>query len=287
MSDDQLPAWTPIRAVEADLPEGPEPGKVTICYLSGTDVSNGFMMSLLGLRDADRLHGWNRLEHPAWWINQRSGVNVSRTRNSVVRKFLMLRDPAPEWMLMIDADMEFPSSALEALLQAAEQSHADPDAPDIHVIGGLCPAFGSKGDGTSDTKVVATVLDVAEDRPGINVPTFRLVEPKDVKFKSIRQVYGTGAAFLLVHRQVLIDIAAATGNLYPWFREEIIDDDRPGLAWHDRNDYWISEDLFFCMQAQRCGYPIFVHTGVPIKHIKHVKLTEDLWRYHSTLVEMA
>jgi hypothetical protein len=59
------------------------------------------------------------------------------------------------------------------------------------------------------------------------------------------------------------------------------------VAIHDRNDLWISEDLFFSLQCQRAGYPVFVHTGVQIGHVKNVKLTEDLWRYHPTLVEMA
>lgn len=287
MSDDQLPTWGGLNAIEEDLPDGPAKGKVSIVYLSGTDVSNGFMMSMLALRDADRSSGWNRLDHPAWWINQRSGVNVARTRNTAVRKFLAIRDPAPEWMLFVDADMTFEPTALELLLQACEHSTEDPTVPDIKVIGGLCVAFGNAGDGTNNIRLISTVFDIGDDTPGIHVPTFKPADAKDVKFKSVRQVYGTGAAFLLVHRQVLVDIAAATGKLYPWFYEEIVEDERPGVQWNERHDYWISEDLTFCLQAQRCGYPIFVHTGVPIGHVKQIKLTEDLWRYHPTTVEMA
>jgi hypothetical protein len=275
----------PMGAIESDLPEGFSPGVVTVCYLSGTDVSNKFMMSMLAMRDADRQH-WHRLDHGAWWINQRSGVNVARTRNSVVRKFLAQRDPAPEWMLMVDADMTFPPDALEQLLMTAEYSRTNDDIPDVNVIGGLCVAFGNKGDGSTDVKVISTIFDPGEPKPGIPIPTFRMAEPKDVKFRAVKQVYGTGAAFLLVHRQVLLDIAAGYGTLFPWFREEIIEDDRD-VETNDRNDYWISEDLFFCLQAQRCGYPVFVHAGVSIGHVKAVELSEDLWRYHSTVVDMA
>lgn len=284
-SQDVLPEWKPLGAIESDLPEGPAPGKVTIAYLSGTEVANGFLMSLLSLRDADQLQAWGRLDHRAWWVNQRSGVNVSRTRNAVVKKFLEIRDPAPEWLLMVDADMTFDPTALELLVRAAEASREDDTVPDIHVIGGLCAAFGN--DGAGNVRIISTVFDVGEDKPGIGVPTFRNATAKEVPFKSIKQVYGTGAAFLLIHRQVLVDIAAAVGKLYPWFREQIVEDDRPDIAWHERNDYWISEDLFFCMQAQRCGYPIFVHTGVEIGHIKSIKLTPDLFRFQPTLVEMA
>jgi hypothetical protein len=279
------PKWSPIGATEADLPQGPEQGKVAICYLSGTDVSNGFMMSMLNLRDADQTQGWNRLDDH-WWINQRSGVNVARTRNSAIRKFLALR-PAPEWALLVDADMTFEPTALELLMMAVEHSRSDPDIPDINVIGGLCVAFGNKGDGSNEIQLISTIFDPGDERPGIPLPQFQMVPPKDVKFKAVRQVYGTGAAFLLVHRQVLIDIAAADGTLFPWFREDQIWDNRPDVQYHDRNDLWISEDLFFCLQVQRCGYPIFVHTGVQIGHVKSIKLTEDLWRYHSSLVEMA
>lgn len=285
--DDVQPSWEPLNAIESDLPDGPEPGAVTVCYLSGTDVSNGFMMSLIDMRDADRLQGWNRLSHRRWWINQRSGVNVARTRNSVVRKFLALRDPAPEWMLMVDADMTFDPTALELLMMAVEHSRTDPNVPDIKIIGGLCVAFGNKGDGSQEIQLISTIFDPGDEAPGIPLPSFRMVPPRDVKFKSVRQVYGTGAAFLLVHRQVLVDIAAADGTLFPWFREDQIWDNRPDVKYQERSDLWISEDLFFCLQAQRCGYPIFVHTGVQVGHVKSVKLTEDLWRYHPTLVEMA
>jgi hypothetical protein len=188
-------------------------------------------------------------------------------------------------LLMVDADMTFDPTALELLVRAAEASREDDTVPDIHVIGGLCAAFGN--DGAGNVRIISTVFDVGEDKPGIGVPTFRNATAKEVPFKSIKQVYGTGAAFLLIHRQVLVDIAAAVGKLYPWFREQIVEDDRPDIAWHERNDYWISEDLFFCMQAQRCGYPIFVHTGVEIGHIKSIKLTPDLFRFQPTLVEMA
>lgn len=285
MSDDDQ-GFRPLQAIESDLPDGPTKGAVTLCYLSGTDVSNGFVMSLMNLKAADAKH-WHRLDHDAWWINQRSGVNVARTRNSVVRKFLAQRDPAPEWMLMVDADMTFEPDALEQLLMTVEHANADPAAPDIKVIGGLCIAFGNKGDGSNEIQLISTIFDPGEPAPGITIPSFTMVPPKDVKFKAVRQVYGTGAAFLLVHRQVLIDIAAGYGTLFPWFREEIIEDAREHVAYHDRNDLWISEDLFFSLQCQRAGYPVFVHSGVPVGHVKSVKLTEDLWRYHASLVDMA
>jgi GT2 family glycosyltransferase len=83
-------------------------------------------------------------------------------------------------------------------------------------------------------------------------------------------VYGTGAAFLLVHRAAFAAIAHCTKDPYPWFRELVVSE--------GETTHWIGEDLFFCIQARRAGCRVFVHTGVHIEHVKPVRLTERLWR---------
>lgn len=278
MSDTTHPG--PIMAVEHDLPEGPTAGKVTVGYLSGSDVSTHFVHSLLALKDVDAQQGWGRLDHKHWWVNQRSGVNVSRPRNVLVRKFLAMRDPAPEWLLMVDADMKFPPTALEQLLLATEH-------PDRLVIGGLCVAFGNDAVDKDRISLMSTVFDLADPAPGIPVPAFRVLPQKDVQRNVVREVYGTGGAFLLVHRQVLVDIAVMTGQQFPWFREIVVPDERPDVEWANRHDYWISEDLFFCLQCHNAGHRVFVHTGVQIDHAKPILLTENLWRSYGRAVQPA
>lgn len=269
----------PLLAREDDLPEGPAKGLVTIGYLSGSDVSNDFMVSMLNLKQADAREGFDRLQHKHWWINQRSGVNVARPRDVLVAKFLAQRDPAPEWLLMVDADMRFAPGALESLLRAAE-------FPDRLVIGGLCVAFGADPDNPGKISLMSTAFDMGEPLDGCSIPSFKVLRQRDVPRNKLREVYGTGAAFLLVHRQVLIDVAVMVGQQYPWFRE-IVDPDQRDVPWAERNDYWVSEDLFFCLNARAAGHRVFVHTGVEIQHVKPVRLTEALWRQYGRVVEPA
>lgn len=270
----------PIMAVEDDLPGGFAAGKVCIGYLSGSDVSNDFLLSLLALRDFDADAKFDRLQHPNWWINQRSGVNVSRSRNLLVSKFLAMRGPAPEWLLMVDADMKFKPDALEQVVRSAS-------FPDRMVVGGLCIAFGADPSDKTKTALMSTLFDMTPPAPGISVPAFGIMPAKNVKRNALQEVYGTGAAFLLIHRQVLIDIAVMIGQQYPWFRELVVPDDRPDVAWHDRNDYWISEDLFFCLQAHQAGHRVFVNTGTEVQHVKQIRLTENLWRSYGRAVTPA
>lgn len=271
---------TPLMATEDDLPDGPAEGLVTVGYLSGTSVSNEFFKSMMAMRDVDAKQGWDRLQHDSWWINQRSGVNVARSRNTLVRKFLALRDPAPEWLLMVDADMSWKPDALELLVRSTEQ-------PDRLVVGGLCAAFGQDIKNPDAISLMSTVFDIADPLEGCQLPRFRILPQREVKRKAIQEVYGTGAAFLLVHRQVLVDIAVNAGVQYPWFREIVSPDLRDDVDWADRNDYWVSEDLFFCLACHQAGHRVFVHTGVPIDHVKEVKLTEMLWRQHPKAVQPA
>lgn len=270
----------PLMVQEVDLPDGPEPGTVCIGYLSGSDVSNKFLHSMLSLQRADQVHGWGRLQHDNWWFNQRSGVNVSRSRNTLVAQFLAMRDPAPEWLLMVDADMEFDAGALESLLAATQ-------SPDQLVVGGLCLAFGADPNKPGETAVMSTVFDPGDEIPGIAIRPFQVLRAKDVKRNALREVYGTGAAFLLVHRQVLIDIAYMTSSRYGWFREVIIADSRQDVDMFEANDYWVSEDLTFCLNARAAGHRVFVHTGVEIRHVKPVVLSESLWRQFPKAVKPA
>lgn len=271
-------AHAPLLVHEEDLPDGPAPGTVCIGYLSGASVSNVFMQSMLSLQRADAEQGWNRLQHDNWWLNQRSGVNISRSRNTLVAKFLAMRDPAPEWLLMADADMAFNAGAVESLIAAAS-------FPDRLIIGGLCIAFGADPDRPGEAALMSTCFDQGALIPGIKLPPFKVLKAKDVQRKKLREVYGTGAAFLLVHRQVLIDIAYMTDSKYAWFREIIVNDDRDEPDLFQRNDYWVSEDLFFCLQAHAAGHRMFVHTGVEIQHVKSVRLTENLWRSYPRVVQ--
>ena len=70
-------------------------------------------------------------------------------------------------------------------------------------------------------------------------------------------VAATGAAFLLVHRRVFDEVRGrGFSRAFPWFQET-------------ENEYGrVSEDITFCLRARQCGFPIFVHTGVELGHVK-------------------
>jgi hypothetical protein len=54
--------------------------------------------------------------------------------------------------------------------------------------------------------------------------------------------------------------------VYPWFQETELGGERCG------------EDVTFCLRAARCGFPIYVHTGVPVGHQKTQVLNIDAYR---------
>jgi hypothetical protein len=71
------------------------------------------------------------------------------------------------------------------------------------------------------------------------------------------RVSATGAACLLVHRDVLETVGKLSGDgAAPWFRESVI-----GSA-------LVGEDLTFCLRCGVAGIPVHVCTGVRAGHMK-------------------
>src|SRR5690606_19311843 len=137
---------------------------------------------LVRMEAADRAQGWGRLQHEAWWLNQRSGVNVSGPRNILVEKFLALPSE-PDWLLMVDTDMVWQPSALESLILSAEEQ---PGA----VIGGLCLTFGSDPNGIAKQPVViSTVYGQSDRMDGVPLPPFAIGRATDIPRSSLFEVY--------------------------------------------------------------------------------------------------
>lgn len=177
-------------------------------------------------------------------IDERSGPNVARGRNRVVERFLA--DVPADWLWMVDTDMSWEPDALDRLL-----SVADPEA--CPIVGGLC--FG-----TSEGRLVATIFDtitLAGDEVIVRVEEF----PRE----RIVKVAATGAAFLLIHRDVLVAIRDGKfSQAFPWFQETEVD------------GYPCGEDVTFCLRAGQLGYPVLVDTRVKTGHYKSVLYTEEL-----------
>lgn len=217
----------------------PTRGGVVIAWISPGQTSHYFTESLFATGLVGLSEGWLVNSLPDW-----SSANVSASRNTVTARFLDSTDA--EWLLWVDSDMRWdPSKDIQALLDAA-------DPVERPIVGGLC--FGMATDGMFPTIYHFTRVDG-------RVVTARVREyPRDEVFS----VAATGAAFLLIHRRVLVEMRDAGFNAtFPWFQETELDGNPVG------------EDLTFCIRAAGLGIPIHVHTGVRIGHHKSRLLTEE------------
>jgi len=220
---------------------------VVIAYIHPGQVSSYFTESLI----VSLLSDLNKPRRQIVNIMQEwSSANVSSARNTVTARFLDSRTPdgrtVGDWLLWIDADMQWEPSAIDYLLESA-------DPVERPIVGGLC--FGMVKD-----KLVPTVYQFVKLDDG-GIATYRVEDyPRD----SLVQCAATGAAFVLIHRSVLERIRDHKFNdAFPWFQEVQLGD-RP-----------VGEDIAFCLRAGQLGIPVHVDTRAKIGHHKSALLTEN------------
>jgi len=183
-------------------------------------------------------------------IQTRSGPMIDQDRNDIVSAFLIHPD-TPDWLLILDADMVWTPADVRKLFEAADEVERP-------IIGGLC--FAGYRD---DSQMWPTLFKAVEMEDG-SVDIQKMADyPKD----AICKVFGTGAAFLLIHRGVLERFKEAMGPDHPapWFF----------ISYTSNNRF--SEDWGFCIRAQTLGIPVHVHTGVRVGHVKARILTEQIY----------
>lgn len=175
-------------------------------------------------------------------ISRQGGPMIHTLRNKVVEMFLTETDC--DWLLQIDSDMAWSPEDLGTLLDVAHPKYRP-------IMGGLC--FGRMGDG----RLFPTMYQFKDGEFFIaqTVPTDRLIN-----------VDITGTAFLLVHRSVYEAMARKYEEPYRWF------------MFAQFGEKPMGEDFTFSMRARELGYPIMVHTGVEIGHIKQTMLDTDAYR---------
>ena len=191
-------------------------------------------------------------------LDQESSANISAARCTMVERFLA--NPArPEWLWMVDSDMTFPDDIVDRLLASADHNSRP-------IMAGLC--FGVrplKIDGEERfNETMGTPLELFPTlyRLGPDGMHHLMSYPRD----EVLQVSSTGAACLLVHRDVLADEAwRVDGHPLPWFRESVL---------HGRI---CSEDHFFCLKAGSFGYPVHVDTSARTGHVKVFVADEDMF----------
>jgi GT2 family glycosyltransferase len=119
------------------------------------------------------------------------------------------------------------------------------------VVGGLCFTENPGG------HPLPTLYELVEDGDG--QPVFARHEswPDD----GLVRVTATGAACLLIHRDVLETVGKSSGcPAAPWFRESVL------------GGSLIGEDLTFCLRLGAAGIPVHVCTGVRAGHMKTAML---------------
>ena len=222
---------------------------VVLAYIHPGEVSAYFTQSMLvtqGAAHAAAMAGRPTSWHLANILQEWSSANVSGSRNTVTERFLSR--PEGEWLLWVDADMEWSPVAIDLLMDAA-------DPVSRPIIGGLC--FGMTLDRQTPTIYQWADIDG-------QLTTVRMT---DYEPDALVQVAATGAAFLLIHRSALETIRdRAFSKAFPWFQET-------ELAGNP-----VGEDITFCIRAGLCGLPVYVHTAALIGHHKSRLLTVKTFR---------
>lgn len=197
-----------------------------------------------------------------------SGAQITKSRNRITRQFLDMPGE-PDWLLMIDADMEFDPDLAERLVEAAH--------PELRpIVGGLCFAYMRDNERKFWPTLYAWI-------PG----TERLRRLTQYPADTLVPVAATGAACLLVHRSVFVEMAKRWPPPWPWFAETpFYERDEAGEPILETGDAY-SEDITFCLRAQAAGFPIHVHTGIRIGHVKEFVADEEAFIAESEMLRQA
>jgi hypothetical protein len=178
-----------------------------------------------------------------------------QARTDLVDSFL---STSHEWLLMVDADMAWDFEAFDKLCRTA-------DLLTCPIVGGLCFGGGLTVGPNGQPVSFPTLYRMTRDEGTLASKAWR-----DYPRNRLVQVDATGAAFLLVHRQVFValqnkavPLPEGQPNPFPWFAETFVG----GVP--------IGEDVTFCLRAGAIGIPTRVHTGVKIAHEKRYFLTEE------------
>lgn len=202
------------------------------------------------------------------------GALVEKARNEAVRN--LLRDPAPQWLLQIDADMEWQPNALLQLLACAYG-----EMPHVDVLGAYCPLRGDLALPTIDT----------------GTGTWESWYPGS----GVVEVIRTGAAFHLTKRRVYealkdpwyrmrvparpVDFMAEVDNFArikfdgknpfreqpnrEWERLEQCAIEDPSSGDLNYAPAEVGEDSGFCDRVRNAGFRIYVHTDCVTGHVDH------------------
>lgn len=229
---------------------------VVVGYLHNSTVTQEFHHCLFGVFIHD-VWGPQRILN---FAPQFSGGNLCKSRNQMVHD--MLKQDRAEWLWILDSDAVFRPDILDQLLASA-------DPKERPIVGALAHQYRGKtdenyepvfGDNGTQIREALPTMYLTEWGPNGEWVGYREVVSYRI---GLEPVDATGCHCLLVHRSVFE--AIKSDHPYRWFREDEI---APGTI--------AGEDIWFCMEARRAGFPIYVDTRVESGHVKPVILTSEM-----------
>lgn len=223
--------------------------KAVVVWLDDGNTLGAFTQSLVVLGVHSTFSG----ELDAAPTRLQWGPQLDTGRNRFVDKFI--EQTTAGWMLMVDSDMRFDPDVLDRLLATARATPTINGMPPI--TSGLTWLY--------DREKGQLPSAVRRD-PDTGLP-MNLVPSDFGEEGEILDVDGTGAACLLVHRDVYLDLGRN-----PFDRIQI-------------DDVWVSEDYSFGLKARDAGHRIIVDTGVTFDHGKLQFMTRE--SYDAQAVRLA
>jgi hypothetical protein len=231
-------------------------GGVCLSWIDGGLCSGWFMASVTNMLTLDARLDRHIIGDKGDQIHLQSSPRIHEARNQMVDHFAAL-EQQPEWLLMIDADMTFEPDLVYKMLAVAHPER-------VPIVGALC--FG----GGRVHEPFPTIYRLLEEKVGER-SYYSLDKVYDYPRDTLVSVGATGAACLLVHRQVFAVMKKHYGTLpdgslnpSPWFAEGIT-----GL----KGEGW-GEDTVFCLRAKSLGIPVHVDTRIKVGHVKEVVIDE-------------
>lgn len=221
---------------------------VAIGYLYSDSIASGFHGSLLQAVWHDQ-HSSARI---GALLPIHSGVNISGPRNDLVRAFL---NTDQDWLLMVDSDMVFAADIVDQMMEHA-------DVEDVPVLGALCFGQAKPEGGVPSPIAVPTIYAWMRVEGSPNLDMMRM---NDYPVDSLMRVDATGAAFLLVHREVFEHVRTPEYEPFPWFSEGAV------------NGRYVGEDISFFLRL-RDKVPVHIHTGIKVGHQKTWLVNEEVYK---------
>ena len=248
---------------------GDEPGPILMAYCHPGMVDGNFHNSIVNVAVSDCMTG----KLIGSYMSIESGPRIATTRNKMCRNMLD-KHPWAKYLLMVDSDMSFTYRDVVTLYETMEQH-------DLAVCGGLCFSVG-QSDGMRSTMLM--LPEFAEGEPPPEMVSLQPYEKlhNSIPENAVVEVFATGAAFLMIRRDVLEKIRADGGEEadskvhkpWLWFSEAAVGDGELG------------EDVAFCVRARKHGYSTFVHTGVDIPHRKRMMFGLETWRGANAITDV-